>query len=409
MTNQTRTSRFLNIQTTASTYVGEVGSIFFDPTTTTLRIGDGVTAGGNIIDAAGPTGPTGPAGSAGSAGATGATGPTGATGSGALPIITVSYSGQSLSANNAIGGIGGSGISDFAGGAADVLYSVTSGTTVTATGAAFLWDGAPVTAVGSAGTGANGVRALVSSTNVPFVAFVYATNSSGTSYAVPAAGSSRTLCLAEGTLIAMSDGGYKAIENIVYGDSLLVWDFDRGRFTASEPLWIMQATSVDSYNALTFDDGVTLNTVGQHRIFNQQAGAFTYPLTDHTPLGTTSFNQYGREITLLDNRVVQAPMNAYNIITDYHLNLFANGVLTSNSFNNLYPIANMKFVKDGARRDFDDYQGVPDRFYYGMRLWEQPMEPEHVKQYIERMMVTESVQAHQIGCDSSVWFNERIG
>jgi hypothetical protein len=71
----TRKLQFHNFATPASTYVGEPGSLFFDPTTTTLRFGDGTTAGGHInAGANGPTGPTGPSGT----GATGRTGPTGA-------------------------------------------------------------------------------------------------------------------------------------------------------------------------------------------------------------------------------------------------------------------------------------------------------------------------------------------
>lgn len=90
--SSTRKLQFQNFLTSAASYIGDVGSLFFDPTTTTLRIGDGVTPGGNAIDAAGPTGPTGPtgpAGSNGSNGSTGATGPTGATGSFSVGTATV--------------------------------------------------------------------------------------------------------------------------------------------------------------------------------------------------------------------------------------------------------------------------------------------------------------------------------
>ena len=39
----------------------------------------------------------------------------------------------------------------------------------------------------------------------------------------------------------------------------------------------------------------------------------------------------------------------YNIITKQHLNCFANGILTSCRLNNMYPIENMKFVKDNRK------------------------------------------------------------
>jgi hypothetical protein len=45
----TRKLHYKNILAEASTYVGEVGSVFFDPATNMLRIGDGVTPGGNAL------------------------------------------------------------------------------------------------------------------------------------------------------------------------------------------------------------------------------------------------------------------------------------------------------------------------------------------------------------------------
>ena len=363
----TRKLQFQNFFTAAASYVGDVGSLFFDPTTTTLRIGDGATAGGNPI-------------SAGSD----------------MPTISVTYCGESETANDAVGGIPGASISSYQPGGADVLYSVTSGSTVTATGAAYFWNGAPGTAAGAAGTGANGVRFLVGSDMKSFFALVHATNSSGTAYAAPVSGTSRPLCLAAGTSIALSDGGYKLIEDITYEDALLVWDFDNRRFTESRPLWIKQGRTAKALNVLAFSDDSYLHTVGQHRIFNKQAGCFTYPLTDETPVGTTSFNHYGQEVTLVEKGVIHVETVGYNIITDYHLNLFANGILTSTSFNNLYPIANMRFVKDGRPMREDVFQSVPDRFYYGMRLWEQTRDTADIERYIQRMLATESTLAYQL-------------
>jgi len=40
---------YKNIAADAATYVGEAGSVFFDPTTSQLRVGDGVTPGGHAV------------------------------------------------------------------------------------------------------------------------------------------------------------------------------------------------------------------------------------------------------------------------------------------------------------------------------------------------------------------------
>ena len=52
----TRKLHYKDVNSTADTYVGEIGSIFFDPASTQLRIGDGTTPGGNLIGGGSTTG-----------------------------------------------------------------------------------------------------------------------------------------------------------------------------------------------------------------------------------------------------------------------------------------------------------------------------------------------------------------
>jgi hypothetical protein len=96
------------------------------------------------------------------------------------------------------------------------------------------------------------------------------------------------VCLVRGTMIEVV-GGQKMIENIAYDDELIVWDFDNGCFATAKPLWIKRSQKSDVYNKLTFSDGTILCTVSRHRIFNKESGSFTYPMTDATPIGTTTF------------------------------------------------------------------------------------------------------------------------
>ncbi len=183
-------------------------------------------------------------------------------------------------------------------------------------------------------------------------------------------------CLAAGTQITLANGQTKAIEDITYDDDLLVWDFDKGAFASAKPLWIQKKQIASQYNLLTFSDGSTLKTINQHRIFNKEAGKFTYPMTDDTPIGTTTFTADGREVTLVSKEVIVESVDFYNIITDYHMNCFANGILTSCRLSNLYPIRDMKYVTDN--RDPVPYEGnfdtLPRKWYDGLRLAEQPTE-----------------------------------
>ena len=55
------------------------------------------------------------------------------------------------------------------------------------------------------------------------------------------------------------------------------------------------------------------------------------------------------------------------------MNAFANGILTSCRFSNLYKIENMKYVKDNRELvSKDEYADIPLEYYEGLRLAEQP-------------------------------------
>ena len=208
------------------------------------------------------------------------------------------------------------------------------------------------------------------------------------------------ICLAEGTKITLADMSKKNIEDIEYSDELLVWDFDNGCFAKAKPLWIMKAQVTEEYNLIKFDDGTELKTVIDHRIFNMEKQEFTYTMDEeNTPIGTSVFKEDGSVAKIVERKVVKEKVNYYNVITDYHMNLFANGLLTSLRLNNLYKIENMKFVKDDRKlTPKEEFEGIPDKYIKGLRLAEQPKEinrgndVKHTKtlqEYVKRLLPLE--------------------
>ena len=57
-----------------------------------------------------------------------------------------------------------------------------------------------------------------------------------------------------------------------------------------------------------------------------------------------TFAQDGTFPTVISQEVVEKPVKYYNVITDKHYNLFANGILTSCRLSNKYRIEDMKYV-----------------------------------------------------------------
>lgn len=159
-------------------------------------------------------------------------------------------------------------------------------------------------------------------------------------------------CLIKGTLITLADGSKKPVEDITYDDELLVWNFYKGCFDKAKPRWIKIAQTASVYNKLTFDNGAILGLVGEggtqgyHRIFNEQARLFTHTGVPETPIGTITFAEDCTKPTLVKQELVHEEVEFYNVITETHFNLFANGILTSCKNSNKYYIENMKYVTD---------------------------------------------------------------
>ena len=157
-------------------------------------------------------------------------------------------------------------------------------------------------------------------------------------------------CLIEGTQITLADGSTKAVENITYDDELLVWNFYAGRFDKAKPSWIKVEETAPRYNLVKFSNGSEVGFVGAggekgyHRIFNKEAGAFTHTGCKDTPNGTTTFAQDETFPTVISQEVVEKEVKFYNVITDLHYNLFANGILTSCRLSNKYRIENMRYI-----------------------------------------------------------------
>lgn len=195
------------------------------------------------------------------------------------------------------------------------------------------------------------------------------------------------LCLLEGTLITMSDRTTKKIENITYNDDILVWDFDSGAFASSKPLWIKSANTTNRYNRMVFSDGSTLCTVNQHRLYIKEECAFTCPVTRHSDamkhgldVSTTVFTHDSKFVTMDKVFTVCAQndeIRHYNIITDYHMNFFANGILTSCRYSNIAPIHDMKYVTCDDRVPDESrhvlHENIPEKYIKGMRLERHPL------------------------------------
>ena len=142
------------------------------------------------------------------------------------------------------------------------------------------------------------------------------------------------VCFTENTIISTKSGD-KFVQDITYDDDILVWNFDEGKLDYAKPIFIKQEQTSDFYWHVTNEDGKTVNLVGSngksHRLYNKRTHLFEYP----------------QDIPECKCEEIHESVKYYNIVTAYHFNCYANGILTSKRYSNmLYPITDeMKYDK----------------------------------------------------------------
>ena len=161
------------------------------------------------------------------------------------------------------------------------------------------------------------------------------------------------MCILKGTLIHLADGSVKPIERITYDDDLMVWDFDEGHYSHAKPAWIKKVEKGEYYFRNRYESGRELLTTGQsatgwgHRPFDYDRMEFrSCPTTVGDRIMTTSCLGVGggweRHVSC---ERVDGECEFYNVITERHFNVIANGIWTSCSLNNLYPIKDFKYCR----------------------------------------------------------------
>lgn len=202
-------------------------------------------------------------------------------------------------------------------------------------------------------------------------------------------------CFVAGTKIILCNGSVKNVEDIGYEDELLTWDFGSGKPSSAKPLWIKKREEVNYAFTNKFASGRVLRTTGRsktgwaHRGFNVTRGSFTYfPAS----VGDEFFSLDGND-ELVESRKTMERVCSYNIITVDHMNLFAEGILTSCSLNNYrgFNAAQMtwasKAVKHHSRSAFD---GIPNEWIDGLHLCEQPIAAGELAKYVKGLVASDT-------------------
>lgn len=161
------------------------------------------------------------------------------------------------------------------------------------------------------------------------------------------------VCFVEGTKITLSDGSTKLVQDIQYGDKVLCYDFTNGVQTISYIDWKIPERIATKYWEITLSDGTILNLVGSngksHRLYNVTKQRFDYP--QDFDADDITHREDGTTARVVSCKQIEKTVKFYNIASHEHINVYANGVLTSNRLNNRFKIVDNKFTDEKAMSD----------------------------------------------------------
>lgn len=173
-------------------------------------------------------------------------------------------------------------------------------------------------------------------------------------------------CISAGTLITLSDGTQKTVEEITLEDSLLVYDHYKGEYVASNIIFI-ENDGEKEYNVinLEFSNGTTTRLIYEHAYFDLDLNRYVY-------ITEANYDEYighrfavtdGDDIaetTLVNSYLTTEVTGCYSLVTEYHYNFFVDGLFSiPGGIDGLFNIfeygEDLAFDSEKMQEDIDTY------------------------------------------------------
>lgn len=149
-------------------------------------------------------------------------------------------------------------------------------------------------------------------------------------------------CVPSGTMISLSDGTQKAVEELTADDTLLVFDHEAGTFTTAGINFIENLGEAE-YRILNlvFSDGSVTRLIAEHGYFDLDEMQYVYLCEDNCAdyighrfykAGVAEGKYASTEVTLVAAYVTEEVTGCWETVSTYHLNHFVDGFLSVPGF-----------------------------------------------------------------------------
>lgn len=148
---------------------------------------------------------------------------------------------------------------------------------------------------------------------------------------------SNNSCIVSNTLITLSDGTTKKVEDLSINDSLLVFNHETGKFDCS-PILFIENDGWKNYEviSLEFSNGTITKIIDEHGFFDLTLNKYVYidetnylDFIGHQFAIVSEENNFGiSSVTLLNASKNIEYIGCYSLVTAYHLNFFVDGLFS---------------------------------------------------------------------------------
>ena len=156
-------------------------------------------------------------------------------------------------------------------------------------------------------------------------------------------------CLEEGTLITLSDGTQKPIEEVKQGDLLLGYDFEKNKTTEAVALVCTATVEQDNTDYLIFSNGEYLSCTSEHEIYS--ATHKKYMFVKDLKEGDKSLNEKGEEIEIysIHRWICSMGYKRFYQLVSSNNTYYANNVL-----NAMHPINKFNWLSYSSQQEIPE-------------------------------------------------------
>ena len=152
-------------------------------------------------------------------------------------------------------------------------------------------------------------------------------------------------CLEEGTLITLSDGTQKTIENIRQGDLILGYDFEKNKTTEAVALVCTATVEQDNTNYLVFSNGEYLSCTTDHEIYSSTHKKYMF--IKDLKEGDKTLNEKGEETEIYS---IHRGIYSMGYKRFYQLVSSNNTYYANNILNAMHPINKFNWLSYSAQQ-----------------------------------------------------------